>query len=291
MEKCACTCKSCNIMLAFLLPNTKVYVTLETRLFCHDIFCVSGTSTTVAPARKRRATRGAASSRPKRVRGGRGRGQTRPAALATTPARGVGRGRGLTRPAAASTTPAGRVGRGRGQTRQRQQRRLDLQNSASRTSLIGARGCPYSARSKDTQGKTTWPTRSPRVPGIIHHVPSLNCTVIGWTRERFVALGLPSWTHLRTRYWGVFTLQGLKRFASCAWPTVLRKLGIRLKGKGESWFHYTNVLFVGVVRIAEMWFYSVLYEKKQPAEKIVENCWAMRSRKPRLIVIVFFKWP
>ena len=173
MEKCACTCKSCNIMLAFLLPNTKVYVTLETRLFCHDIFCVSGTSTTVAPARKRRATRGAASSRPKRVRGGRGRGQTRPAALATTPARGVGRGRGLTRPAAASTTPAGRVGRGRGQTRQRQQRRLGLQNSASRTSLIGARGCPYSARSKDTQGKTTWPTRSPQVPGIIHHVPSL----------------------------------------------------------------------------------------------------------------------
>jgi len=30
------------------------------------------------------------------------------------------------------------------------------------------------------------------------------------TRERFVALGLPLWTHLWTRYWGVFTLQGLK---------------------------------------------------------------------------------
>jgi len=28
------------------------------------------------------------------------------------------------------------------------------------------------------------------------------------TRQRFVALGLPSWTHLRTRCWGVFTLQG-----------------------------------------------------------------------------------
>jgi len=34
--------------------------------------------------------------------------------------------------------------------------------------------------------------------------------LIGLTRERLVALGLPSWTHLRTRYWGVFTLQGLR---------------------------------------------------------------------------------
>jgi len=56
-------------------------------------------------------------------------------------------------------------------------------------------------------------------------LPTLRCTVIGLTRERFVALGLPSWTHLLTRYWGVFTLQGLERFASCAWPMVLRKLG------------------------------------------------------------------
>ena len=34
--------------------------------------------------------------------------------------------------------------------------------------------------------------------------------VIGLTRERYVVIGLPSWTHLRTRYWGVFTLLGLK---------------------------------------------------------------------------------
>jgi len=40
--------------------------------------------------------------------------------------------------------------------------------------------------------------------------PLHTALVIGLTRERFVALGLPSWTHLRTRYWGVFTLQGLK---------------------------------------------------------------------------------
>jgi len=43
-------------------------------------------------------------------------------------------------------------------------------------------------------------------------LPTLHCTVIGLTRERFVALALPSWTHLRTRYWGVFILQGLKYF-------------------------------------------------------------------------------
>jgi len=54
------------------------------------------------------------------------------------------------------------------------------------------------------------------------------------TRERFVALGLPSWTHLRTRYWDVFTLQGTRRFASCAWPMVLRKLGNRWKWRADS---------------------------------------------------------
>jgi len=37
------------------------------------------------------------------------------------------------------------------------------------------------------------------------------------------------------------------------------------------------VLFAGAVGIAEMWFYSVESEKQQPAEKNVENCWAMRS--------------
>ena len=87
------------------------------------------------------------------------------------------------------------------------------------------------------------------------HLSTLHCIVIGLTRERFVVLRLLSWTHLRTRYWGVFTLQGLKRFSSWAWPMALRKLGNRWKG--ESWFHYTKVLFVGVVGNAEMWFYLV----------------------------------
>jgi len=40
--------------------------------------------------------------------------------------------------------------------------------------------------------------------------PLYTALVIGLTRERIVALGLPSWTQLRTRYRGVFTLQGLK---------------------------------------------------------------------------------
>jgi len=86
---------------------------------------------------------------------------------------------------------------------------------------------------------------------------TLHCTVIGLTRERFVALGLPSWTHLRTRYWGVFTLQGIRRFASCDSPIVLGEAGIGWKWKGENWFHYRKVLFIGVVGIAETWFYLV----------------------------------
>ena len=60
----------------------------------------------------------------------------------------------------------------------------------------------------------------------IDSYPLYTALVIELTRERFVALGLPSWTHLWTRYWGVVTLQGLKRFASWVWPMVLRKLGI-----------------------------------------------------------------
>jgi len=35
----------------------------------------------------------------------------------------------------------------------------------------------------------------------------------------------------------------IQRFASCAWPMVLQKLGNKWKWKGESWFHYTKVLF------------------------------------------------
>jgi len=43
------------------------------------------------------------------------------------------------------------------------------------------------------------------------------------------------------------------RFVSWVWPMVLRKLGNRWKWKGEAWFHYTKVLFVGVIGIADMW--------------------------------------
>jgi len=78
-----------------------------------------------------------------------------------------------------------------------------------------------------------------------HHLHTLHCTVTGLTRERFVTLGLPSWTHLWTLYRGVFTLQGIRRFASCVLPMVLRKLGNMLKWKGESWFHYRKALFIG----------------------------------------------
>ena len=82
---------------------------------------------------------------------------------------------------------------------------------------------------------------------------------------------------------GRFHTARTQRFASWVWPMVLRKLVNRWKWKGEAWFHYTKVLFAGAVGIAEMWFYLVESEKKQPAEKIVENCWAMRSWKPRPI--------
>ena len=47
-------------------------------------------------------------------------------------------------------------------------------------------------------------------------------------------------------------------FASWVWPMVLRRLENRWKWKVEAWFHYTKVLFVGVVGIAEMWFYLAL---------------------------------
>jgi len=58
------------------------------------------------------------------------------------------------------------------------------------------------------------------------HVPTLHCyrIRIGLTRERFVTFGLPSWTHLWTQCWSVFTLQGTRRIASCAWHMELRKL-------------------------------------------------------------------
>jgi len=157
----------------------------------------------------------------------------------------------------------------------------------------------YDTRKKHTsvQRKPNWFQSFYDLP-LLHQsiqLPTLHSTVIeqtvvGLTRERFVAHGLPSWTHLRIRYWSVVALQGLKRIAACAWPMVLRKLGNRWKCKGESWFHCTKVLCVGVVGIAEMWFYSVLSEKQQPVEKIVENCWAMRSWKPRRIVTAVFKW-
>jgi len=56
------------------------------------------------------------------------------------------------------------------------------------------------------------------------HLPTLHCTVIGLTRERFVALGLPSWTHLRTRYWDVLHCREFE--------DLLRAIGVRYC---ESW--------------------------------------------------------
>jgi len=60
---------------------------------------------------------------------------------------------------------------------------------------------------------------------------------------------------------GCFYTARTQRFASWVWPVVLRKLVNRWKWKGEAWFHYSKVLFAGVVGIAEMWFYSALSEK------------------------------
>jgi len=77
----------------------------------------------------------------------------------------------------------------------------------------------------------------------VHQLPTLHCTVTGLTRERLVTLGLPSWTHFWTRYWGVFTLQGTRRFPSCDWPMVWRKLGNRWKWRGGSWFHHRKVFW------------------------------------------------
>jgi len=36
-------------------------------------------------------------------------------------------------------------------------------------------------------------------------VSNVLCTVIGLTSERFITLGLPSWTHLRTLCWRFYT--------------------------------------------------------------------------------------
>jgi len=58
----------------------------------------------------------------------------------------------------------------------------------------------------------------------LKQLPTSHRTVIGLPCERFVALGLPSRTHLRTRYWGVSTL---KEFED-----LLRELGLRYC---ESW--------------------------------------------------------
>jgi len=93
------------------------------------------------------------------------------------------------------------------------------------------------------------------------HLPTLHCTcyrIDAWAIRRPWLVFVNT---LRTRYWGVFTLQGLKRFAVWVWPMVLGKLGNRWKWKGEAWFHYTKVLSVRVVGIAEMWFYLVQSEK------------------------------
>jgi len=104
--------------------------------------------------------------------------------------------------------------------------------------------------------------RLKRLPRL-RYMPTSHSTVIGLSRERFVALGLPSWTHLRTRtrYWGVFTLQGIRKFASCAWPTPygIAKAGEYVKGKRLkliprqkgafrrcSWNHRDVVLFTVV---------------------------------------------
>jgi len=72
---------------------------------------------------------------------------------------------------------------------------------------------------------------SESIAELMTELPALYCTVIGLTRERFVVLGLPSWTHLRTRYWGVFTLHGLKNLLSAFGLWYCESLGIGEKEK------------------------------------------------------------
>ena len=57
--------------------------------------------------------------------------------------------------------------------------------------------------------------------------PLHTALVIGLTRERFVALGLPSWNALANSILGRFYTAMTQRFASWVWPMVLRKLGNR----------------------------------------------------------------
>ena len=68
---------------------------------------------------------------------------------------------------------------------------------------------------------------------------------LAYLRERTCELDIGAFLHCKE-------FEDLLR----AWPTVLRKLGNRWKRKGESWFHYRKVPFIGVVGIAEMWFHS-----------------------------------
>ena len=87
--------------------------------------------------------------------------------------------------------------------------------------------------------------------------PLYTALVIGLRLERFVALGTFV-NALANSILGCFYSARTQRFASWVWPMVLRRLGNRWKWKGESCF-CTKVLFVhvGIVGIAEMWFYLV----------------------------------
>ena len=88
-------------------------------------------------------------------------------------------------------------------------------------------------------------------------LPTLHCTcyrIDAWAIRR---PWLTFVNALANSILGRFYTARTQRFASWVWPMVLRKLGIRWKWEGEAWFHYTKVLFVGVVGIAEMSFYLV----------------------------------
>jgi len=89
--------------------------------------------------------------------------------------------------------------------------------------------------------------------GLNRQLPTLHCTyrIDAWAIHR---LWLTFVNTLANSILGSFYTARTQRFASWVWPMVLRKLGNRWKWKGEAWFRYTKVLFVGVVGIAEMWF-------------------------------------
>jgi len=71
---------------------------------------------------------------------------------------------------------------------------------------------------------------------------------LAYLRERTCELDIGAFLHCK-EFEDLLRALGLWYCESWAY-------GNRWKWKGESWFHYRKVLFIGEVGIAETWFYS-----------------------------------